>query len=495
MEEAGKSEGDEPDAASRTKYVIELSATRIGMVDKSVVPNAYADLKATELPKGDKSDGIQPKKVGSAIIYLVETRLENAPGPGGICQSCVIDELNIQTGNSLNDLQAFGYMLKRIQYFGADNQAQHIAMLKPESSGFSSGLLKQSGFELCDCRLIYEEDRAEFKLCMPLRSNIAPASESGDSRTESPTIRGRDHTPAEAENDQLVDNTDDNPGRHHIESEYSHADSPASREKDDLATVAENDQPVDDTDDNPGHHHIESEYSHVDSPASREKDNIATVAGNDQAVTNTTHTEGPYSQEICRQWVRRGKCTWAYRKSGCKFLHEMPLGRERQRILGYDGVPEWFVVSEHFPQWIQHVYPSQRWKMTGGRPYRPDKSTAQLSGRHSGQQGNVSSEREERAVVPFPGPNELGNMESSHEVDQRNTTRSDVEAGQSLADTSPGWNAGSITAPESNVPSGGSEMVGATGEGSNLENNNVEQQPRRQRKPSTRRYRVPANSW
>ena len=181
-------ERDIRDAAPRLKFSIELSATGLGMNNIfSPVLKVCADLDALGRFDVNNTENEQPKEIGSATISMVEMHFQK---PEDNFRICTIEQLDIDTGDNLIDTQAFATMLRRIQRLCMEIRAEHLGIKGNESHSWSSGLLKQAGFNLCECELLYKNVKAEFQLCMdlPALSNHSPASKEEDYRMDSSAI-------------------------------------------------------------------------------------------------------------------------------------------------------------------------------------------------------------------------------------------------------------------------------------------------------------------
>ena len=169
-EEGEKGGGGLPDAAPREEYLVELSASGLGMKDNlEGVPILGADHVAIGFSGSDNTGNDRREKVGSASVSITKTHFQKSEKS---FISCTIEQLDVNTGDTLTDMQAFATILRRIQSLCTGNDAEHLAMIGSESFRVSSGLLKHAGFTLCDCERPSKNVSmgSQSQLCMDLPS-------------------------------------------------------------------------------------------------------------------------------------------------------------------------------------------------------------------------------------------------------------------------------------------------------------------------------------
>lgn len=177
-EEGDKGRVDDPDATAPETYFIELLATGLGTHDiLFAMPKLCTDLVAIEFLNLDTTENLQPEKIGSATVSMTETRFQKSDDN---FKSCIIEQLTIETEASLTYTGAFAAILRPIQSLCIEKRAEHLAMAGTQSIRLPSGLLKQAGFDLCECNLLYKGIRAKFQLCMDLPTPPADTPASKD---------------------------------------------------------------------------------------------------------------------------------------------------------------------------------------------------------------------------------------------------------------------------------------------------------------------------
>ena len=112
--------------------------------------------------------------------------------------SCTIKQLDVNTGDTLTDMQAFASILRLIQSMCIDNDAEHLAIIGSESYRLSSNLLEHAGFTLCDCEYPSQVVSVgiQRQLCMllptrPTRSSVY--EDQGHHPMDSSSTRKGDH--------------------------------------------------------------------------------------------------------------------------------------------------------------------------------------------------------------------------------------------------------------------------------------------------------------
>ena len=168
--------------------------------------SSATDLVAIGFLIRDNTENVRPEKIGSATICITETRFQKSDDD---FKSCTIEQLAVVTGDSLTDTGAFAAILRRIQSLCIEKNAEHLSMTGTESHHWSSGLLKQAGFNLCECELLYKAVPAGFQLCMdlPTRRADSPASKEKDSPRNGALIREGNGVIVAVNNTQPAANT------------------------------------------------------------------------------------------------------------------------------------------------------------------------------------------------------------------------------------------------------------------------------------------------
>lgn len=187
-EEEGGSRSSAPNATLYDIYHIELSATALGMDAIAIfVLRTCADLGAAGFLETEKNGEDQQTTVGSATVSVTETRFKDSED---VYRSCKIEQLKVETGNILTNMEAFASMLRRIQSFCIEYHAEHLAMAPTKGSCWFSGLLKSAGFNLCDCECLDKQVDAGLQLCMvlPTPPIELPARTNEDSPMDDPAV-------------------------------------------------------------------------------------------------------------------------------------------------------------------------------------------------------------------------------------------------------------------------------------------------------------------
>lgn len=424
-EEGDKGRVDDRDATPPETYFIELLATDLGTHDiLFAVPKFCTDLVAIEFLNLDTTENLQPEKIGSATVSMTETRFQKSDDN---FKSCIIEQLTIETGATLTYTGAFAAILRPIQSLCIQKHAEHLAMDGTQSIRLPSGLLKQAGFDLCECNLLYKGVRAKFQLCMDLPT---PPADTPASKIEA-----------------------------------SSRDGQSICEKDGVVAAAEDIQPA---------------------------ANFANTG--DFLVRQKTH---------CIHWIFTGEC--AFRQTGCRFKHEMPVTRAEFDRVGVRKVPTWFRQSEYWGPWYQGVPAGElEGLIHGSRNMK--KSTAQPSVRHSGQWANNASSHGRKyptATTREPARLEPYTEQHSREDHFHKSIASNIGAEASRAGPSSATDIGNTKAvntrasrrPDREVykppggakPSGSSETRGPTEESSETGGTNVDEGHTKGR--GKRRYR------
>ena len=199
-EEGEKGGGGWSDAAPREEYLIDLLATGLGMKDNlDAISILGADHLAIGFSGGGNTGNDHREKVGSATCFIAKIHFQKLKKN---LVSCTIEQLDVNTGDTLTDMQAFAAILRRIQSLCIDNDAEHLAMIGSESFRVSSGLLEHVGFTLCDCEHPSNNVRvgSQSQLCMdlPTRPTRSSVLKDQDHRMDSSSTRQRDHVTAPA---------------------------------------------------------------------------------------------------------------------------------------------------------------------------------------------------------------------------------------------------------------------------------------------------------
>lgn len=197
-EEGNKGGSGDQDAAPREEYLLELSATGLGMNNTVFALAKFCtDSVATGPLSADNTKEDQRWKIGSATVSMRKTRFLK---PRDNNKSCTIEQLNIRTGDAVIDMGAFAAILRRIQSLCAQGNTKHIAII--DLGGWSSGLLKQAGFKVCNCELLYNNVGVLSRLCMDLfipAGHLPRVNEEDDPMNRS-SVRERDNRAAAANN-------------------------------------------------------------------------------------------------------------------------------------------------------------------------------------------------------------------------------------------------------------------------------------------------------
>ena len=89
--------------------------------------------------------------VGFATVFLFKTSF---PDSDGVYISCKIGQLEVKTGDNLIKMEASIALLRRIQYFCAQHNAEYLTMAHALDSWWLPGLLELAGFQFCDCERV-----------------------------------------------------------------------------------------------------------------------------------------------------------------------------------------------------------------------------------------------------------------------------------------------------------------------------------------------------
>ena len=167
-EEGDKGGGCQPDAAPREEYWVELSATGLSMKDNlDFLPILGADRVVLGISGSYNPDDDQREKVGSASVSITDAHFQTMKRS---FISCTIEQLDVNTGDTLTDMQAFAAILRQIQSLCIDYDAEHLVMIGSESFRVSSTLIEHVGFTLCDCEHPSKDVSvgSQSRLCMAL---------------------------------------------------------------------------------------------------------------------------------------------------------------------------------------------------------------------------------------------------------------------------------------------------------------------------------------
>ena len=360
-----KGGGGLPDAGPREEYLVELSATGLGI-------------------KKDNTGSDQREKVGSASVSITKAHLQKS------FISCTIEQLDITTGNTLMDMQAFAALIRRIQSLCIDNDAEHLATIGSETFRVPSGLLEPAGFTLCNCRHPPENVNVGAKspqcMVLPARPIRSTVHKDKDHPMDSSPIRERDHVTVP---------TNGTPTRSIIHKDKDHPiDSLPTRERDHV-TVPTNRTPPGST--------VHKDKDHLMDSSSGRKRNHVSMPAKRTPIASTTNTGVPFGKkEYCMFWILRGECAYAQR--GCNHKHEIPLDKETREKIGMNGIPYWFKESPHWVPWLQQV---KHLELTRNG-HANALSLAQPSGGSSDPRTkDVSSPRERKVQT---GPRDRGNL-------------------------------------------------------------------------------------
>ena len=168
-------QSDDPDATPCGKYIIGVSATELGMSDIILTMGRVCANVETGSFHAETSGNDHRENVAIAVVFITEAHLKGSKkGP----RSCTIEQLEVKTWDPLTTMEGFAAMLRQIQILCIKTQVEHLMMLPVENSSPLSGLLKNAGFNLCDCATFHKNVNAGFQLCMalPTRPDGSPTS-------------------------------------------------------------------------------------------------------------------------------------------------------------------------------------------------------------------------------------------------------------------------------------------------------------------------------
>lgn len=291
-------------------------------------------------------------------------------------RSCKIEQLDIQTGNFLTKMEAFAAILRRIQSFCVELQAEHLAMAPTQGSCWFSGLLKPAGFNICDCERYIGDN---FQLCsvLPTPPIELPARGGGSSQMDDPIpVAAKDglarEMPCIGEAEELGDSTTDKA----------------------MAT--------------------------------------SNTARETRQATKIADKPDPLSKKVyCMFWIRKGECD--YMQGGCKYKHEMPVDEETRQRIGLREIPQWFKESPGYEHFLQQGVRKATETFTGVRSDKGDTSKAQSSSHGSDSRGSrVSSHRRGRVMTTSRDPAKTGSCatQSPHEDHRQSTVATNNDAKQ-----------------------------------------------------------------
>ena len=165
--EGNRNVSDDPDATPREKYVIEISATELGMCDIIFTTGRICADSDTGLFQAATPGNGHRDKVALAVVFITEAHLKGSKGP----RSCIIEQLEVKTRDPLTRMEVFAATLRQVQILSIKTGAEHLIFL-PITNTWSSGLIKHAGFSLCDCATVDKTVTAEFQLCMALPTRL-----------------------------------------------------------------------------------------------------------------------------------------------------------------------------------------------------------------------------------------------------------------------------------------------------------------------------------
>ena len=376
-EEEGGRRSDAPSATLYDIYHIELSATALGM-DRIIISGLRicADLGAAGFLDAEKDEQGQQTTVGSATVAMTETRFKDSED---VYRSCTIEQLNVETGNILTNMEAFATMLRRIQSFCIKYHAEHLAMAPAKGSCWFSSLLKSAGFKICDCERLDNHVDAGFQLCvvLPTPPVEKPAEEPVEGPAEEPAKEPSIKT-GKRRRQESGPVTERSPlNKPSLPKRQKTGASPAAAEE--LTSP---------------------EGSPADSPQPRDRSPfgvqalIDSIKNEPSAPSKTINTPPPATsiarmpvflpkKEYCMYWIRRGECD--YMQSGCRYKHEMPVDEETRQRIGLREIPGWFKESPDYEQFLFEGNRSATGTSTGVGSRKRDLFRALSSDRGSGR--------------------------------------------------------------------------------------------------------------
>ena len=265
-------------AAPSEYYSVELSAAGLGMSPIISIVLRVADPGATETLTTDNLEEVQKIHIGSALLSMPEKRAQD------VHRCCNIVHFEVETGDRVTNMEAFGAMLGRIQSFCVEHHVEHLAMIAVRRSCWFSDLIKLAGFKHCDCELPNQHVGSigvGLQSCMVL-SNL-PTEFSAGNRSE----------------------------RGHFGNPFIPLDKKP--------------------------HALSAAPLAVQAPESLRADSL-------QPRFQTPSPDRTPRKLYCMFWLRRGECD--YLQKGCKYLHEMPVDKETRERIGLRKIPEWFVLPQ-----------------------------------------------------------------------------------------------------------------------------------------------------
>lgn len=367
-EEGNKGASGDQDAAPYEKYLLELSATGLGMKDNVLALARFCTNSVATGPFGvDNTKEDQRWKIGSATVSMTETRFEK---PRDNNKTCTIEHLYIRTGDAVVDMGALAAILRRIQSLCAQGNTKHIAITARGS--WCSGLLKQVGFKVCDCELLYNNVSVLSRLCMDISipSGHSPRVEE---RVEERVREG-------------------------VKEGVKEGDNPMS-----LSSV-------------------------------HERDNRAAVASNTQRTANVDLGGSRLGKKkYCMHWILKGEC--AYMQTGCKYEHEIPVDRKTRDEIGMGDIPQWFKNSRYWSPWLQKLEALKRGELAERDGNKNTLTVQRSRSRPDPRAPHVGSRGAEMAPTTARGPDSIGpyTVEFPHHVFHQNTLASKIKEELSLA--------------------------------------------------------------
>ena len=299
----------------------------------------YTDLDWTAHIDDHSHEARQLTQVGSATVFVIETSFLDSKNA---YKSCKIEQIEVETGDILTKMEASIVVVRRLQSFAVQHNAERLTMAHALGSCWFPGLLEPSGFKLCDCKRVRPHG---LHFCMvvatmdaEIRANVV-ASE-----------KGEDTMPMVAPGSGLVHSREPS--------------EPASQEvTDTFGMIAE-----DLTDD-----------------TAKKATAYGTIAIRSRPATKIVN-----HKEYCSYWIRKGECD--YTQIGCKYKHEMPVDEETLLSCGFRKVPLWFMDSPMYEEYLQKKRESATGRLAGASAEGKATSTAESSRKSSGRRGeNVTS--------------------------------------------------------------------------------------------------------
>ena len=313
------------------------------------------------------------KKVGSATILIIKTSF---PDSENFHKSCKIEQLELETGNILTKMEASTTMLRRIQSFYVQHNAECLAMAHALGSYRFPGLLEPAGFKLCDCKRVQEQE-IHFCMALPTPTDRTVATVGAEIRANAvASEKGEDTISMVSPKSGL-------------------AQAPEPSEQSGGQPGQESEAPVQSSalrnPSQPRHHGTGT--SRLASQEATDTDGmIAQGLVDDTAEKATASRTIPIrsrpttkNKKYCSYWIRNGECD--YTQTGCKYKHEMPVDEEAFLDCGLRGVPRWFMESPQYEAYLQKKGEPATGRLARVSTEENVTSTAESSRQSSGRRG------------------------------------------------------------------------------------------------------------